>query len=257
MVARSRSVLNQVTSPSHAILAATLALEAKELIGNRTPTLAFQALSLQYESEVHAECLFLGIDQNIDISLRLAELKIETERIGKTIDKQSREQAIINARLAISDSIAQRFRSHGQIEEVLQSEQESRMLRSRFYFSQKVNEELTKFRDKVLPWINQKVKGCIFIYGAYLLSNIWRYCGMCVFWILIFAFRFSIQGVDSDSGWIIDSAHNFFTFSQTDQLKVLISSSLWLRVLVLLQILLGITHLGIFLSHLYIRISRH
>ena len=260
LVERSRSVLDNAISPGTAIYAATLALEAKELLGRRTPTLALQALLVQYDSEVHAECLFLGIDQNIDVSIRLSELREEVDKLTQSIGRNSKKQSVLNARLAISDAIAQRFRSHGQIEEVLQCEQEARLLRSKFYLNQQVEPKRW--------WPIKKIMGLAFCYGAYLLSSLTRYCVLCIFWVLLFAFVYNIgvslvgYELSSDSNWILDSAQNFFTFSQSDTLKETFNQgdnvvNTTFRSIVGLQALLGIAHLGVFLSHLYIRISRH
>ncbi len=54
---------------------ATFATDALELTGHRTPTTALEALSTKHQLELTAECHFSGIEYNVDVKSRLAEIR--------------------------------------------------------------------------------------------------------------------------------------------------------------------------------------
>ena len=68
LMERSRRLLKNSESVIDAIHAATLALEAKELLACKTPTKSLEALSLQHQAEVEAESMFYGVEYDLDVA---------------------------------------------------------------------------------------------------------------------------------------------------------------------------------------------
>jgi hypothetical protein len=119
LVDRSRRLLKDCQSVPDAVHAAVLAMEAKELLAEQTPTMALEALTLQHEAEVTAESLFAGVQSNIEMSERFDEIQAEAVVIAKWFRESSREKAALNAQLVIVERLAQRFGAMRQVDEEL------------------------------------------------------------------------------------------------------------------------------------------
>ena len=56
-----------------------LLFEAKELLCGRSITTALEAVSLQHQMEVHAECSFYGVAYEIEVDSRFKEIANEVD----------------------------------------------------------------------------------------------------------------------------------------------------------------------------------
>ncbi len=81
LIGRARNVLDDAKSCEEFVLGAVLALEAKELLCGQSMTTALEAVSLQHQLEVKAECSFLGVAHEIKVEPRFEEIESEVNRI--------------------------------------------------------------------------------------------------------------------------------------------------------------------------------
>ena len=79
---------------------ALLALEAQELLANRTPTTALEALAVRHELEVTAECMFYGVEYNFDVRRRLEVSFPLGLRLSRTTTKMGRPCWAVYVRLS-------------------------------------------------------------------------------------------------------------------------------------------------------------
>lgn len=117
LLARGRAILSNADGVEDAVHAAVLAIDAKELLANRTPTTSLEAISLQHEAEVTAESLFVGVEYNLDLRVRLRDVTREVDAIVGWFNKRRRELSSLNARLAITEKLAQQLGDLNQVEE--------------------------------------------------------------------------------------------------------------------------------------------
>ncbi|MDQ7052311.1 MAG: hypothetical protein Q9P14_05270 [candidate division KSB1 bacterium] len=113
-----------------------MALEGKELLGNKTPTSALRALAIQHDAEITAESMFYGIEYNINVKERFREIEREVKSISRWFHRSSRKRSELNARLTIIENLAKRFRDLNQFEEEQQCLAEARKLRFEFWMRQ-------------------------------------------------------------------------------------------------------------------------
>ncbi len=78
---RSQKLLKGVQSVTDAIQAARLELEAKEILIGRTPTITLEALALQHQAEVEAECMFYGVEYDLNVDSRIKDIQKEIKSI--------------------------------------------------------------------------------------------------------------------------------------------------------------------------------
>jgi hypothetical protein len=117
LLRRSRTIADRTTSVTAALYCATLALEAQELLGGRTPTISLEALSLKHEMEVAAECMFQGVEYNLDVRSRYADLEREVKGVCEWFDKKTRENSKLNALSSIVGRLVLRFRALNRYDE--------------------------------------------------------------------------------------------------------------------------------------------
>ena len=137
LLARSRRILSSCMSVEDAVHAAALAIEAKELLCNLTPTTALEALALQHEAEVLTESLFIGVQYNLDVQDRLREIEREVRAICQRFNPSGFRRSVLNARLTIAERLAKRFRDMNQVEEELACLAEARRLRFEFWVQER------------------------------------------------------------------------------------------------------------------------
>ncbi|MCS6831800.1 MAG: hypothetical protein NZ749_14310, partial [bacterium] len=98
---RAEQMLDELNNVPQAIHAALLALEAKELLGTRTPTASLHALSIQHEAEVAAESMFTGVEYATPLEPRLDEIRHEVEQIARWFHPSQRRRSRIHAQLTV------------------------------------------------------------------------------------------------------------------------------------------------------------
>lgn len=121
LLCRTESNAEHVHTVAQAVYGATLALEAQEYLGHRTPTTSLQALALKHKFEVTAECLFYGVGTNKEVKERFREIQKEVSSISRWLNKENQKAAQLDAELSIVSKLMLIFRQNYQFDE----EQES------------------------------------------------------------------------------------------------------------------------------------
>lgn len=117
ILARAHAKKRESSTVTDWLEVAVRALDAKTLLCGRTPTLSLEALALQYEAEVHAECLFIGVDQCPALRERLAELDFELTAICCMFDSDSRYRSFFSTKISILDKLKKIYDEYGRYEE--------------------------------------------------------------------------------------------------------------------------------------------
>ncbi len=244
LIKKARYILHSTQSAAESVNGALLALEAQELLANRTPTTALEALALKHQIEVSAECMFYGVQYNFDVKARLEELEKEVHAIGEYFNPSARKISEINARLEIINALALIFRKYNQFDEESLCLKEIRKLHAR----------ATLIRQKSWYWIFYPIRRYIEI----LVGSLPLFLFFVLFWPLLFGiiYYYCIPGstvISSFTQSVIESIVTFFSLGKPDFYA---NPGIFAKAVVALEIILGFSHIGIFISYLYNLIFR-
>jgi hypothetical protein len=240
---RAEKILQEAQTVQECILGATLALEASELLGYRTPTTALEAIALRHQLEVKAECMFYGVGYTIDVKSRLKEIEMEVKAVARWFHGSVKKRSLLNAQLSIITEIARIFREHGQFDEEQICLQRLRDLNRRWYFL--THPWFIPFWP--LRWYVEKLVGSL---PAFVM--------MVLAWPFVFGALSNLMeaGFKNSADWKFwdHIAHAYFTFFglQPPEFPAEWKAGL----LTVLIVLAGFLHLGIFIAHLYTLIMR-
>lgn len=243
LIRRSRALLNKADCVETAVQGAVLATDALELIGGRTPTTAVDALTLKHQLEVLAECQFYGVGHHIDTERRWEDIQEETEKISHWFQPNEAQKAKLDAQIHILNRLVRVFREHNKFDEEQQCMIKARRVHNSLWLRKK------PLRPLVTPFLR---------YFELLMSSfLWFFIclGLCV---LLFGYLFMCSA-SYPTYWhgLYDAASSIFAISAPATHDL---SPSHLRfpysVVVCLAIVAGVTHLGVFISHLYTLISR-
>lgn len=249
LLQRAQQILNNARTAADAIHAAALALEAKELLACKTPTIALRALSLQHEAEVEAECRFYGVEYDFDVSTRIWDIKREVKAISTWFNPKASKRSQLNAEIKILTQLAHRYQKYGEFDE------ENLCL----YEVRKLGTRLWARRGKI-RWILFPVK----LYINFLLKSLGRFFVVILGWIGVFTLLYwKILQDTFGHGKILHSlfmsTQTFIAFQPPDRSYYSFLNhdpSDILMLLFILSSLLGFIHLGVFVSHLYLILTR-
>jgi hypothetical protein len=232
-----------------------MALDAQELLNNRTPTATLAALALKQQFEVLAECMFYGVEYNMDVDSRFRDISEDVELVQNWFEPETAEKSGLNAQIRILSQLALKFRELNQFDEEQQCLSKIRDLRR----------SLWKKNHGWLAWALVNPVRC---YIDFLLGSIWRFVGAIAGWLFVFslcfwvaqhdkAMRAEADGLSEHVSVVFhvlaDAVNTFFGLQLAHDLKVLPTLAVLLNVFV---ILIGFLHLGIFVSHLYTMMAR-
>jgi len=253
LLARAGKLLSASTvSVVDAIHAATLAQDAKELLGGKTPTVALNAVALQHEAEVTAESLFLGVEHNLDLCERFQEIELEVRAVAGWFHRTTRRRSELNARLTIIERLAKRFAELHQVEEEMACLAEARRLRFDFWV-----------RERWYRWPMWPVLR----YLALALKSLPAFVGILAAWAVLFGLSHYVLANASPRGgaelWdaMASAWKVFFTGEPAAGWAELVPGvasswntgwTLWLT----FEGIISFTSLGMLLSHLYLIVSR-
>jgi hypothetical protein len=240
---RAEKILEKAQTVQECILGATLALEASELLGYRTPTTALESIALRHQLEVKAECMFYGVSYNINVKERLKEIKLEVEAVARWFHHSVKRQSILNAQMSIITEIARLFREYGQFDEEQDCMRRLRDLNRCWYFTR----HPCLFWFWLLRWYVEKLVGSFPAFVTMVLA-----------WPFLFGVLSSLMkaGFKNSAEWKFwdHIAHAYFTFFGLQPLEF---PAEWKAgLLAVLIVLAGFLHLGIFIAHLYTLIMR-
>jgi ABC-type multidrug transport system fused ATPase/permease subunit len=221
------------------------ALEALELLGCRTPTTSLEAIALRHKLEVKAECMFQGMEYNIEVKSRFREINGEVRAVSHWFNPATRKRSALNAEMSVVTEIMRIFREYGQFDEEQECLKHFRELNRRWYF---LNHPW--FRPiHPLRWYVETLIGSFRLFVLAILG--WP----VVFGLLSFATGATFG---ANGGDIVGLGHHltnaYFSFFGL-QPSVQPNNSA-AHILTLLLVVIGFAHLGIFISHLYSLVSR-
>lgn len=251
LIARAQRILESARAVPDAIHGAVLSLDAKEYLGHRTPTTSLEAVALQHQLEALAECSFYGIEHNIDVKRRFAEIATELNSITNWVTPSKQTLSRLNAELRIVSELVLIFRSHSQFDEEQQSLVKLRRLHRNLWFHR-------KHRWAWMFWL-------FWLFRAYvelMLRSLGWLTSAFVFWVLALTILYVISGHSGEPSLVarywhgfVDTMISFIGLSPPHDMDQLWNSPGAIRVC-MLAIGLGFVHLGIFITHLYAIIAR-
>lgn len=243
LVQRAKMILRTGNCVEELIYGATLALDAQELLGNRTPTTSLEAIALKHQLEARAECMFYGVGFNLDMKNRFKEIEDEVEAVSKWFNPSIKKRAFINAQLGILTELVEIMRDFGQFDEEIQCLKKIRKLNREFYF---LNKPVLRFIQPMRAYIETLI-------GSFPL-----FLGAIFFWptlygILGYVTKARFTGSETFLFWeqLTNAYYTFFGLQPT-----LGPIGTWSNIISILTVLTGFLHLGIFISFLYSLIFR-
>jgi|JI91814BRNA_FD_contig_123_21365_length_13601_multi_4_in_0_out_0_10 hypothetical protein len=255
LIRRAREVLPQADTADRALQGAVLATDALELIGNRTPTSAFEALGLKHELELHVECQFAGVGYHLLIEPRIREIELECDAISQWfVGTRERKTASLNAQLKTLGRLISILRSFGQFDEEQRCMDRARRLHNELWT-----------RQRRLGWLLTPLLG----YMRLLLKSFPIFLCALGAWIAVLTTLFMwANGNDLFLSSLSDAVSAFFSqgppYQDSSIVPPAISGTAGAgpyaarrTFVVCIAIVSGSLHLGVFLSHLYSIVRRH
>ena len=241
---RAESMLTKgLSSVEQAVRGAVLANDALELLGGKTPTTAAEALSLKHHFELHAECQFTGVEHHVPLHHRLKEIKRDAESIARWFRPQERRRAALNIQMNIVNQLVRILRQYNQFDEEQECMNRVRHLHNSLYLHEH-------------PW-RRFLTWPILRYSEFLLSSFSRFTIALIVWIvgltLLFNLRPDIKSPTDETNSLQPFGDAISTFLGINPIT---SYGPWLIVLSVVAIVAGLAHLGIFISHLYVLVSK-
>jgi len=252
-------------TPEQALYGAVLAMNAKEYLQHRTPTASLEALAIQQELEVIAECMFQGVAYNRQLQPRFKDLESEVSSASYWFAKSDQESVKLNSRITILGNLAARFRAFNQIDEELECLNSVRSLHPELWRIQhlrlysKAGESRT-----VLQQLRSALAQCTvyLAYGAYwyaakFMSSLGMAFVILVCWIAVLGIGFAVlqhpqmHCIERLGAGLGDAMISFFG------LQAPAADMQWRAWwLVFVAILAGFPHLGLVISYLFSRLVR-
>ncbi|HEY6350711.1 MAG TPA: hypothetical protein VI636_15030 [Candidatus Angelobacter sp.] len=262
LIARAEAILKTKTSVKDCIHGATLALEAAELLGNRTPTTAIQAVSLKHELEVSAECMFYGLHSSLDIDARLKDIQEEVEWLSTHFYHKTRRVSQLETEINIVSRLISTLKDNDRLEEeqacIRQLQKRRRQLwfeRSRQGSMSRYLYPLCKFWQGV-RWYTENLVGSLAKISIAI--AFWMVFATAVFYVDIwYADTFPKKPLLHA---FYDAVTNFISAHPPHEFHVLKASgehhTKAAFVFIPFFLMLGFMHLGIFIAYLYSIIAR-
>ncbi len=244
---RARRHQSQVSSVQDAVLGATLALEAEEYLGHRSPTTALEALVLRHRFEVLAECMFHGVSEDLGVAERFTEIDRHLHSIGYWFGEEKRQRAVLSAKSSISAKLVLVFRDHYRFDQELMCLAHARTAAT----------QLRKTRNPLrwVPYLSSR-------YATLVLNNPWHLVLAVTIWFVVLtgAFAWVVPGDAEHSWWSRGALHALTSFvglspSESVDVDKLLDNG-WFGIWFAIAVALGVIHLGLFVSHLYALAAR-
>lgn len=250
LIQRAEQILHSTKTVEDSVYGALLALEAQELLGNRTPTTALEALAIRQQLEVIAESMFYGVEAHLNVKDRFKEIEREVRSISYWFNPRTRKAAELNAQIGILNHLVLRFREYNQFDEEQDCLNEVRRLERRLgLYSTDAWMKMRALIGFFPRW-----------YVEYLLGAIHRFIIALIGWVAVFTILYgNFCNVEKGSFWhgFADTISSFVGLQPPHELKYLLQPGMGISLgLSMAAIVLGFVHLGIFISHLYAMIAR-
>jgi len=253
LIDRAEKIFYEAKKVQDCIHGATLALEAQELLGYRTPTTSLEAIALKHKLEVKAECMFYGVEYNIDVNNRLKEIKYEMDAISRWFNPTIKRRAALNAQKMITTEVMRIFNEHGQFEEEQVCLQNVRSLNRKWSL-------LQPGLIGILLYIALPFR----YYFDALVSKLRYFVFALLGWPLFFGVLswklgsnyeiISLKNIEKSFSLFDHIINSFFTFYGLQPVKFPANPAA--QILSLAMVMGGFLHLGIFISYLYTLMTR-
>ena len=247
LLARGRAILSNADGVEDAVHAAVLAIDAKELLANRTPTTSLEAVALQHEAEVTAESLFVGVEYNLDLKARFRDVEHEVKAVVAWFNRRRRKRSALNARLLVVERLAERLGNLNQVEEEAECLAAATKLRFDFWV-----------RERPWRWVLWP-----FLRYLSLVSSLPRLALAVSIWILLFTGAHLIignpHGLPFGPRLVLDAVSSStysFAALQPTQAWQDVFRGLGPQCLFAFESVVAWLNLGLLVSHLYAIISR-
>ncbi|MCI0539316.1 MAG: hypothetical protein L0Z50_29260 [Verrucomicrobiales bacterium] len=257
LLARCREHVTNVETVADAVHGAVLAQEALELLGNRTPTTSLEALALQHQFEAIAECKFYGVQSEFNVESRLQDIQtniIDIAPFGEQAESQKETFSTWNSEAVIVGKLIKIFQDENQFDEEQECSVRSRYLHRKMWFKNHPGLLWAEFMPRYVHW---------------LLKSTTNFIKAIVYWLLGLAAVYTIAGNGAEKGIPIKCAviaqkaldglyyaiTSFFPMQPPDPTKH-DPAKLFPMWLVCFAITGGFLHLGVFISHLYTKVTR-
>ncbi|HMO52166.1 MAG TPA: hypothetical protein PKE26_12435 [Kiritimatiellia bacterium] len=275
LIHRAEQRVDKVITVRDAVKGAVLALSAQELLGPKTPTTAREALELKHRFEALAECQFGGVQYNLDLTDRFAEISRDMKQLGYWYGIRARGSAVLNGELAIVSCLLTIYKDNEEFDEEETCRKRIRDLQRKIWWRQKKHNPLTWF---VLP---------IRYYIDLLLGSLTRLFAAIVVWIsgLTLGFKLLKLNIDEQNKTetaayvsnLVNKVSSEYPYGIVEAIsdinkgevqvfgqaissffgtEPMASSNTGWMVLSVLAVASGFIHLGIFISQLYSIASR-
>jgi hypothetical protein len=251
LMQRARALMDRADNIRIAVQGAVLATDALELTGGRTPTTAFDALSLKHRFEMLAECQFSGVEYHIHITPRIAEIALETSAIARWFHREQQTTAKLNAEMSMLSELVGILENHGQFDEMQICMNKVRHLHNTLWMRRR---PLNRLLWPVLRYLEL------------LLSSFAAFLTVLLVWVVGLSLLFWWTGPNYEQWWpgITDAVSGFFSVGapipnpdSTSTANGMANNANWYYAVVgCVAIVSGFVHLGVFISHLYSIISR-
>ena len=245
LLRRSKQLLDSAASVEDCVHGATLALDAQELLGNRTPTTALEALALKQELEVSAECMFLGLQYTLAVESRFQDLQADVESVAQWFRPKTRETSSLNAQLRVMNRLVVRLREWNQFDEENACMNKMRRL----------HRQIMSERQGIWGWLIRPFRW----YVETLLGSMKLFIAAICFWVVVLSASYYAVAdpADPQPVWQRTLAWGmtaFFSMQPPTDIDDLLGKPTIAITLIAMPI--GFVHLGIFVSHLYSLVAR-
>jgi len=269
---RAKNLLDHNADVPDAIHSATLALEAKELLGCHTPTLAVQALTIQHLAEITAESAFFGVEYSLQLEDRFEDIKAEAKTIAIWFSPYIITKQQLNIRLSIIEQLAKKFNGFNQFEEEKKCLHKARGLtfalsREKYWLTRRWPIKRADNKDPIkIPQPLNLIINFFHWYIQFCLSALWKFIVSIIFWVLVFAFWYqcAVNGncptIDMPSSFdyeaIIAASRFFVTFETSTYLGEGLKNLAYKSTILTLQGVVAFFHLTILATYIYSKLSR-
>src|ERR1022692_274982 len=259
LIARASVLMSAKESVEDCIQGAVLAGDALELLGNRVPTTAIEALSLKHELEVSAECMFPGLQSALDVRSRIEEIERQAAYLSERFHWKTRGISKLDTELGAVNRISKVMRENDRFDEDQECLRNIRRLRRELWFAKKQGRgaRLILAPERFVRWYSDAV-----------LNSLKAFCLALLCWVgaATIIFRLSIirERDKPAPGWLQDlgisfyhAVENFISAHPPDDVHVVLISHHWLLLLLIPALVVaGFVHLAIFVAYLYSTIVR-
>lgn len=264
LIQRAERRVDEVRNVRDAVRGAVLALSAQELLGPKTPTTAREALEMKHRFEALAECQFGGVQYNLDLRDRFAEIRRDMNLLGHWYGVRARGSAVLNGELAIVSCLLGIYKDNEEFDEEETCRKRIRSLQRHIWWRESNKNPVTWF---VWP---------IRFYIEFLLSSQTRLLTAIAIWIAGLSLGFHLLRPSAERADIADASNSVPSISTFDGLArylvttesadlqpvgqslssffgtgLLESGHAGWMLLTMLALFSGVIHVGVFIAQLY------